>query len=54
MDGGLKKIVFFRSDINNPYVIEMMKDLADYHNFSAPGVDVHCLYGQNFGDTVDS
>lgn len=45
--------IFSNSDINNPYIVEMKKDLAGYQNFSAPGVDVHCLYGHNIGDTVD-
>lgn len=45
--------IFLNSDINNPYIVEMKRDLAGYQNFSAPGVDVHCLYGHNIGDTVD-
>lgn len=32
----------------------MKKDLAGYHNFTAPGVTVHCLFGHNIGDTVDT
>lgn len=31
----------------------MRKDLAGYDNFTAPGVEMHCLYGKNTGDTVD-
>lgn len=32
---------------------EMMKDLKEYHNFTAPRVDVSCVYGTNI-DTMDS
>lgn len=31
----------------------MRKDLADFDNFTAPGVEMHCLFGNNTGDTVD-
>lgn len=31
----------------------MRKDLAEFDNFTAPGVEMHCLYGSNIGDTVD-
>lgn len=44
---------FGYSDIGNPNAAEMRKDLAGYDNFTAPGVEMHCLYGKNTGDTVD-
>lgn len=28
-------------------MIEMRKDLAKYNNFTAPGVEMHCLLGEN-------
>lgn len=31
----------------------MRKDLAQFDNFTAPGVEMHCLFGKNVGDTVD-
>lgn len=44
---------FNSSDIGNPNAVEMRKDLAEFDNFTAPGVEMHCLYGNNTGDTVD-
>lgn len=41
------------SDIGNPNAAEMRKDLQDSDNFTAPGVEMHCLYGKNTGDTVE-
>lgn len=41
------------SEIGNPNAVEMRKDLAPYDNFTAPGVEMHCLYGSNVGDTVE-
>lgn len=41
------------SDIGNPNAAEMRKDLADFDNYTAPGVEMHCLYGRNTGDTVE-
>lgn len=40
-------------DIGNPNAVEMRKDLAVFDNFTAPGVEMHCLYGHNVDDTVD-
>lgn len=50
-----ENIFFFQifSDIGNPYAVEMRKDLSGYNNFTAPGVEMHCLYGYNVGDTVE-
>lgn len=31
----------------------MRKDLASFDNHTAPGVEMHCLFGNNVGDTVD-
>lgn len=44
---------FVNSDIGNPNAVEMRKDLVQYNNFTAPGVQMHCLFGENTGDTVD-
>lgn len=44
---------FYHSDIGNPNAAEMRKDLAEFDNYTAPGVEMHCLYGKNTGDTVD-
>lgn len=41
------------SDIGNPNAVEMRKDLAAFNNFTAPGVEMHCLFGNNVGDTVE-
>lgn len=30
-----------------PNIIEMRKDLKAYHHFTAPGVEMHCLFGNN-------
>lgn len=35
-----------------PYVAEMRKDQLFYNNFTAPGVELHCLYSTNI-PTVD-
>lgn len=45
-------LVFF-SDIGNPNAVEMRKDLAAFENYTAPGVEMHCLFGKNSGDTVE-
>lgn len=49
----LKAARYNFSDINNPYVNDIQKDLSLFHNISAPGVEVHCLYGKNLGDSVE-
>lgn len=58
MDEFLFKMKFFafhsiHSDIGNPNAVEMRKDLAAFNNFTAPGVEMHCLFGNNVGDTVE-
>ncbi|XP_055309524.1 phospholipase A2 group XV-like [Sitodiplosis mosellana] len=40
-------------DISLPNAVEMRKDLALFENYTAPGAELHCLYGNNVGDTVD-
>lgn len=40
-------------DINNPNAVEMREDLAAFNNFTAPGVEVHCLFGNNSGDSLE-
>lgn len=32
----------------------MRKDLLPYNNFTAPGVDMHCLYGTNENGVIES
>ncbi|KAJ6634693.1 Phospholipase A2 group XV [Pseudolycoriella hygida] len=44
----------FFNAINNPYINDIRRDLSIFNNFSAPGVEVHCLYGKNMGDTAES
>lgn len=48
------KLFYFShfSDIDMPSIIEMRKDLEAYHAFTAPGVELHCLFGNNV-DTVE-
>lgn len=41
------------SEIGLPDAVEMRKDLAVFNNYTAPGVEMHCLFGNNTGDTVD-
>lgn len=41
------KFVCIHSDTNNPNAVEMRKDLFDFKNYSAPGVELHCLYGND-------
>lgn len=45
--------VLIRRDIGNPNAVEMRKDLNEFWDFTAPGVEMHCLYGKNVGDTVE-
>lgn len=32
----------------------MRKDLLPYNNFTAPGVEMHCLYGTNEKGVIES
>lgn len=38
----------FHSDIGYPNGWEMRKDTLPYTDFTAPGVEMHCLYGEGF------
>lgn len=51
----LDKYLYFlvNSDIGNPNAAEMLKDLASYGDYTAPGVEMHCLFGTNVADTVE-
>lgn len=39
---------YLQSDINYTTGWEMRKDTLPYTDFTAPGVEVHCLYGEGF------
>lgn len=47
-------IVYFSilSTIGIPNIVEMRNDLHDYNDFTVPGVELHCLFGDNI-DTVE-
>ncbi|XP_031619100.1 group XV phospholipase A2-like isoform X2 [Contarinia nasturtii] len=49
----LQNIDQFFYDIGLKNAVEMRKDLEPFDDFTAPGVEVHCLYGENVGDTVE-
>lgn len=41
------------SDIGRSDINEMRKDLEDYNDFTAPAVEMHCLYGNNQNGVVE-
>lgn len=41
----LKNVINLHRDINVSNVVEMRKDLDTFQNFTAPGVELHCLFG---------
>lgn len=50
----LSKVIGFDiySDMGLPNVVEMRKDQSTFNNLTAPGVEMHCLYGSG-ADTVE-
>lgn len=44
---------FYYSNIGLPNVVQMIKDQSDYNDQTAPGVEMHCLFGSNADDTVE-
>lgn len=47
-----RNIEEFLYDIGESTVVEMKKDLLPYNNFTAPGVETHCLFGNVNGSVV--
>ncbi|XP_055295032.1 phospholipase A2 group XV-like [Sitodiplosis mosellana] len=43
----LENIDEFFYDIGQPQMAEIRKDQSVYNNFTAPGVEIHCLFGAN-------
>lgn len=41
------------SDIGNPNLVEIRKDLQPYGSYMAPGVEMHCLFGNSDDGIVD-
>lgn len=39
-------LFYLNSDIGYPNGWEMRKDTLPYTDFTAPGVEVHCMYGE--------
>lgn len=46
-----KKLLFSHRDLGAPNAWEMTKDLAAYNDFTAPGVEISCVYGSNVAST---
>lgn len=40
-------LFYFYRDTHNLDAIEMRKDLDKFNSFTAPGVELHCLYGND-------